>query len=152
METHSPSTVKREGYWGTNDYYCHQSYSTLRYRYQETRWGEDCAMTATAISITKYNKCYFTTAAFTSLGNMRTMGSRKERDVDCFPIFATYFHSCGRYYRIHLIEGMYSIGEHRYLLSLTLLHVKNCILSWVISEVYYASQYPTVQRDDTGIE
>ena len=80
------------------------------------------------------------------------MGSRKERDVDCFPIFATYFHSCGRYYRIHLIEGMYSIGEHRYLLSLTLLHVKNCILSWVISEVYYASQYPTVQRDDTGIE
>ena len=39
-------------------------------------------MTATAISITKYKKCYFTTAAFTSLGNMRTMGSRKERN-DC---------------------------------------------------------------------
>ena len=152
METHSPSTVKREGYWGTNDYYCRQLYSSLRYRYQETRPGEECAMTATAISITKYKKCYFTTAAFTSLGNMRTMGSRKERDVDCFPIFATYFHSCGRYYRIHLIEGMYSIGEHRYLLSLTLLHVKNCILSWVISEVYYASQYPRGQRDDTGIE
>ena len=66
-------------------------------------------MTATAISITKYNKCYFTTAAFTSLGAMKTMGSRNERDVNCFPIFATYFHSCGRYYRIHLIEGKYSM-------------------------------------------
>ena len=40
---------------------------------------------------------------------MKTMGSRNERDVNCFPIFATYFHSCGRYYRIHLIEGMNSI-------------------------------------------
>ena len=66
-------------------------------------------MTATAISITKYKKCYFTTAAFTSLGGMKTMGSRKEKDVNCFPIFATYFHSRGRYYRIHLIKGMYSM-------------------------------------------
>ena len=42
-------------------------------------------MTATAISITKYKKCYFTTAAFTSLGGYEDNGIEKGERRGLFP-------------------------------------------------------------------